>query len=113
MNENKPHVMETGMNFVIISIPKTESMILEASFSYQSSTRGNLMHSLKIRCYTCLLYTSSIELGFTIIQIETQIVVLLTCFDVSLFCLSPVNMRIIALLVLGALVLADGTGFVL
>ncbi|KAK8806277.1 hypothetical protein WA171_007361, partial [Blastocystis sp. BT1] len=40
VNENKPHVMETGMNFVIISIPKTESMILEASFSYQSSTRG-------------------------------------------------------------------------
>ena len=87
MNENKPHVMETGMNFVVISIPKTESMTLEASFSYQSSTRGNLMHSVTIRFYIYLLDTSSNESGFTVIQIETQIVVPLTSFDVSLFCL--------------------------
>ena len=59
VNNNNEHVLETGMNFVVISIPNTESMILKVSFSYQSSTRGNLKHSVTIQLYRCLLILST------------------------------------------------------
>ena len=56
MNASHPAVIETGTNFVIVSIPALQKdCLVKGRFSYQSTTNETISHSITMCVYICLL----------------------------------------------------------
>lgn len=102
MNADHPKVVETGTDYVVVSLPAIQKdCLIKGCYSYQSATNETISHSITMRLYSCLLYSFVCYLG-------KRGTGRIDCFHVTTIVFSPEKMKKFVFVLLVALALADG-----